>query len=242
MNLLKRNIITLAAIALLIALVCVALVACDNATTPPDDLNGGNTQAEITTITSLDEILSTLVNKYKVSEKLLTSAQRKYGSSLAVLKSENADCTGELLIAADVDGELCVATVDTDLTAGDYKARVFKSGTFTSDGSFLTYYKDGKKVTEDISESVSVTDKDGNLTVVDTSVADEKIDTLFDDVTLEKSGLKTEITNTDTEIFSLVVGNTVDEDTDVALPSLYSNYDGATDKTEVKALYSWAER
>ena len=90
MNLSKRNIFTLAAIALLIAIICVALVACDTSTTP-DDHNGGNAQADITTITSLDEILSALGDDYKVSEKVLASAQRKYGSSLAVLKSENAD-------------------------------------------------------------------------------------------------------------------------------------------------------
>ena len=110
MNLSKRNIFTLAAIALLVTVICVALVACDTSTTPPDDHNGGNTQADITTITSLDEILSALGNDYKVSEKVLASAQRKYGSALAVLKSENADGRGEILVGSDEDGALKVAT------------------------------------------------------------------------------------------------------------------------------------
>lgn len=237
MNLSKRNIFTLAAIALLVTVVCAALVACDTSTTPPDDHNGGNTQADITTITSLDEILSALGNDYKVSEKVLASAQRKYGSSLAVLKSENADGTGELLVGTDEDGTLKVATTTLTLSADDFSARVFKSGTFTRTGNTLSYYIDNEKQEEDISGALTKTAENGDLTVVDTSLADEKIDALFENVTLEESGLKTGITNTEKEIFSLVVGNVINEDTEVILPSLTYNYNSMTDKTEVKAVY-----
>lgn len=237
MNLSKRNIFTLAAIALLVTIICVALVACDTSTTPPDDHNGGNTQADITTITSLDEILSALGNDYKVSEKVLASAQRKYGSSLAVLKSENADGTGEILLGTDEDGALKVATTSLSLSAGDFTARVFKSGTFTRTGNTLSYYIDNEKQEEDISGALTKTAESGDLTVVDTSLADEKIDALFENVTLEESGLKTGITNTEKEIFSLVVGNVINEDTEVIMPSLICNYNSMTDKTEVKAVY-----
>lgn len=237
MNLSKRNIFTLAAIALLVTVVCVALVACDTSTTPPDDHNGGNAQADITTITSLDEILSALGNDYKVSEKVLASAQRKYGSSLAVLKSENADGTGEILVGTDEDGALKVATTSLSLSAGDFSARVFKSGTFTRTGNTLSYYIDNEKQEEDISGALTKTAESGDLTVVDTSLADEKIDALFENVTLEESGLKTGITNTEREIFSLVAGNVINEDTEVILPSLTCNYNSMTDKTDVKAVY-----
>lgn len=236
MNLSKRNIFTLAAIALLVTVVCVALVACDTSTTP-DDHNGGNTQADITTITSLDEILSALGNDYKVSEKVLASAQRKYGSSLAVLKSENADGTGEILVGTDEDGALKVSTTSLSLSAGDFSARVFKSGTFTRTGNTLSYYIDNEKQEEDISGALTKTAESGDLTVVDTSLADEKIDALFENVTLEESGLKTGITNTEKEIFSLVAGNVINEDTEVILPSLTCNYNSMTDKTDVKAVY-----
>lgn len=237
MNLSKRNIFTLAAIALLVTIICVALVACDTSTTPPDDHNGGNTQADITTITSLDGILSALGNDYKVSEKVLASAQRKYGSSLAVLKSENADGTGEILVGTDEDGALKVSTTSLSLSAGDFSARVFKSGTFTRTGNTLSYYIDNEKQEEDISGALTKTAESGDLTVVDTSLADEKIDALFENVTLEESGLKTGITNTEKEIFSLVAGNVINEDTEVILPSLTCNYNSMTDKTEVKAVY-----
>ena len=237
MKLSKSNIFTLMLVALTVAVACVALVACDNETTPPDDLNGGNTQADITTITSLDGILSALGNDYKVSEKVLASAQRKYGSSLAVLKSENADGTGELLVGTDEDGALKVATTSLSLSAGDFTARVFKSGTFTRTGNTLSYYIDNEKQEEDISGAFTKTAENGDLTVVDTSLADEKIDALFENVTLEESGLKTGITNTEKEIFSLVVGNVINEDTEVILPSLTCNYNSMTDKTEVKAVY-----
>lgn len=236
MNLSKRNIFTLAAIALLVTVVCVALVACDTST-PPDDHNGGNAQADITTITSLDEILSALGDDYKVSEKVLASAQRKYGSSLAVLKSENADGTGEILVGTDEDGALKVATTSLSLSAGDFTARVFKSGTFSRTGNTLSYYIDNEKQEEDISGALTKTAESGDLTVVDTSLADEKIDALFENVTLEESGLKTGITNTEKEIFSLVAGNVINEDTEVILPSLTCNYNSMTDKTEVKAVY-----
>lgn len=237
MNLSKRNIFTLAAIALLVTVICVALVACDTSTPPPDDHNGGNAQADITTITSLDEILSALGNDYKVSEKVLASAQRKYGSSLAVLKSENADGTGEILVGTDEDSALKVATTSLSLSAGDFTARVFKSGTFTRTGNTLSYYIDNEKQEEDISGALTKTAENGDLTVVDTSLADEKIDALFENVTLEESGLKTGITNTEKEIFSLVIGNVINEDTEVILPSLTCNYNSMTDKTEVKAVY-----
>ena len=236
MNLSKRNVFTLAAIALLVTVICVALVACDTSTTP-DDHNGGNAQADITTITSLDGILSALGNDYKVSEKVLASAQRKYGSSLAVLKSENADGTGEILVGTDEDGALKVSTTSLSLSAGDFSARVFKSGTFTRTGNTLSYYIDNEKQEEDISGALTKTAESGDLTVVDTSLADEKIDALFENVTLEESGLKTGITNTEKEIFSLVAGNVINEDTEVILPSLTCNYNSMTDKTEVKAVY-----
>ena len=237
MKLSKSNIFTLMLVALTVAVACVALVACDNETTPPDDLNGGNTQAEITTITSLDGILSALGNDYKVSEKVLASAQRKYGSSLAVLKSENADGTGEILVGTDEDGALKVSTTSLSLSAGDFSARVFKSGTFTRTGNTLSYYIDNKKQEEDISGALTKTADSGDLTVIDTGKADQKISALFDNVTLEESGLKTGITNTEREIFSLVVGNVINEDTEVILPSLTCNYNSMTDKTEVKAVY-----
>ena len=235
MNFSKRNILTLAAIALLVAIICVALVACDTSTTP-DDHNGGNAQADITTITSLDEILSALGNDYKASEKVLASAQRKYGSALAVLKSENADGTGELLVGTDEDGALKVATTSLSLSAGDFTARVFKSGTFTKTGDKISYYQGDKKQEEDISGAFTKTAENGDLTVIDTTKADQKISVVLDNVTLEESGLNTQITDTDKEIFALVVGNAISEDKEVFLPSLSLTYDSEANKTLVKAV------
>ena len=237
----KRRIFTALALIALAIMLCFALFACDNKTNTPGQ-NGGqngdeNTQVSVSTIDDLGKILAALGDSYSVSEKVLASAQRKYGSSLAVLKSENADGTGEILVGTDEDGALKVATTSLSLSAGDFSARVFKSGTFTRTGNTLSYYIDNEKQEEDISGALTKTAESGDLTVVDTSLADEKIDALFENVTLEESGLKTGITNTEKEIFSLVAGNVINEDTEVIMPSLTCNYNSMTDKTEVKAVY-----
>ena len=237
----KRRIFTVLAVIALAIMICFVLLACDNKTNTPGQ-NGGqngdeNTQVSVSTIDDLGEILAALGDSYSISEKVLASAQRKFGSALAVLKSENADGTGELLVGTDEDGTLKVATTSLSLSAGDFSARVFKSGTFTKTGDKISYYQGDKKQEEDISGALTKTAESGDLTVVDTSLADEKIDALFENVTLEESGLKTGIINTEKEIFSLVVGNVINEDTEVIMPSLTCNYNSMTDKTEVKAVY-----
>lgn len=237
----KRRIFTALALIALAIMLCFALLACDNKTNTPGQ-NGGqngdeNTQVSVSTIDDLGKILAALGDSYSVSEKVLASAQRKYGSSLAVLKSENADGTGEILVGTDEDGTLKVATTSLSLSADDFTARVFKSGTFTRTGNTLSYYIDNEKQEEDISGALTKTAENGDLTVVDTSLADEKIDALFENVTLEESGLNTQITDTDKVIFALVVGNAISADKEVFLPSLICNYNSMTDKTEVEAVY-----
>lgn len=237
----KRRIFTAIALIALAIMLCFALLACDNKTNTPGQ-NGGqngdeNTQVSVSTIDDLGEILAALGDNYSVSEKVFVSAQRKYGSALAVLKSENADGTGELLVGTDEDGTLKVATTTLALSADDFTARVFKSGTFTKTGDKISYYQGDKKQEEDISGAFTKTAENGDLTVIDTTKADQKISAVFDNVTLEESGLNTEITNTDKEIFALVVGNAISADKEVFLPSLICNYNSMTDKTEVKAVY-----
>lgn len=237
----KRRIFTALALIALAIMLCFALLACDNKTNTPGQ-NGGqngdeNTQVSVSTIDDLGEILAALGDSYSVSEKVLASAQRKYGFSLAVLKSENADGTGEILVGIDEDGSLKVATASLSLSADDFTARVFKSGTFTKTGDKISYYQGDKKQEEDISGAFTKTAENGDLTVIDTTKADQKISAVFDNVTLEESGLNTEITNTDKEIFELVVGNAISADKEVFLPSLICNYNSMTDKTEVEAVY-----
>lgn len=237
----KRRIFTALALIALAIMLCFALLACDNKTNTPGQ-NGGqngdeNTQVSVSTIDDLGEILAALGDNYSVSEKVFVSAQRKYGSALAVLKSENADGTGELLVGTDEDGTLKVATTTLALSADDFTARVFKSGTFTKTGDKISYYQGDKKQEEDISGAFTKTAENGDLTVIDTTKADRKISAVFDNVTLEESGLNTEITNTDKEIFELVVGNAISADKEVFLPSLICNYNSMTDKTEVEAVY-----
>ena len=236
----KRKIFTVLAVIALAIMLCFALLACDNKTNTPGQ-NGGqngdeNTQVSVSTIDDLSEIIAALVDNYSVSEKVLASAQRKYGSSLAVLKSENADGTGELLVGTDEDGALKVATTTLALSADDFTARVFKSGTFTKTGDKISYYQGGKKQEEDISGAFTKTAENGDLTVIDATKADQKISVVFDNVTLEESGLNTEITNTDKEIFILVVGNAISADKEVFLPSLSLTYDSEANKTLVKAI------
>lgn len=237
----KRRIFTVLAVIALAIMICFALLACDNKTNTTGqngDQNGNeNTQVSISIIDDLGEILATLGDSYSVSEKVLASAQRKYGFSLAVLKSENADGTGEILVGIDEDGSLKVATASLSLSADDFTARVFKSGTFTKTGDKISYYQGDKKQEEDISGAFTKTAENGDLTVIDTTKADQKISAVFDNVTLEESGLNTEITNTDKEIFELVVGNAISADKEVFLPSLICNYNSMTDKTEVEAVY-----
>lgn len=237
----KRRIFTAIAVIALAIMICFALLACDNKTNTTGqngDQNGNeNTQVSISIIDDLGEILATLGDSYSVSEKVLASAQRKYGFSLAVLKSENADGTGEILVGIDEDGSLKVATASLSLSADDFTARVFKSGTFTKTGDKISYYQGDKKQEEDISGAFTKTAENGDLTVIDTTKADQKISAVFDNVTLEESGLNTEITNTDKEIFELVVGNAISADKEVFLPSLICNYNSMTDKTEVEAVY-----
>ncbi len=237
----KRRIFTVLAVIALAIMICFALLACDNKTNTTGqngDQNGNeNTQVSISIIDDLGEILATLGDSYSVSEKVLASAQRKYGFSLAVLKSENADGTGEILVGIDEDGSLKVATASLSLSADDFTARVFKSGTFAKTGDKISYYQGDKKQEEDISGAFTKTAENGDLTVIDTTKADQKISAVFDNVTLEESGLNTEITNTDKEIFELVVGNAISADKEVFLPSLICNYNSMTDKTEVEAVY-----
>lgn len=237
----KRRIFTAIALIALAIMLCFALLACDNKTNTPGQ-NGAqnedeNTQVSVSTIDDLGEILAALGDSYSLSEKVLASAQRKYGFSLAVLKSENADGTGELLVGTDEDGALKVATTSLSLSAGDFTARVFKSGTFTKTGDKISYYQGDKKQEEDISGAFTKTAENGDLTVIDATKADQKISVVLDNVTLEESGLNTEITNTDKEIFALVVGNAISEDKEVFLPSLICDYNSMTDKTEVEAVY-----
>lgn len=237
----KRRIFTALAVIALAIMLCFALLACDNKTNTPGQ-NGGqngdeNTQVSVSTIDDLGEILAALGDSYSVSEKVLASAQRKYGSALAVLKSENADGTGELLVGTDEDGTLKVSAVSLALSADDFTARVFKSGTFTKTGDKISYYIDNEKQEEDISGAFTKTAENGDLTVIDATKADQKISAVFDNVTLEESGLNTQITDTDKVIFTLVVGNAISADKEVFLPSLICNYNSMTDKTEVEAVY-----
>lgn len=237
----KRRIFTALALIALAIMLCFVLLACDNKTNTPGQ-NGGqngdeNTQVSVSTIDDLGEILAALGDSYSISEKVLASAQRKFGSALAVLKSENADGTGELLVGTDEDGTLKVSAVSLALSADDFSARVFKSGTFTKTGDTISYYQGDKKQEEDISGAFTKTAENGDLTVIDATKADQKISAVFDNVTLEESGLNTEITNTDKEIFELVVGNAISADKEVFLPSLICNYNSMTDKTEVEAVY-----
>lgn len=237
----KRRIFTVLAVIALAIMLCFALLACDNKTNTTGqngDQNGNeNTQVSISSIDDLGEILATLGDSYSVSEKVLASAQRKYGSALAVLKSENADGTGEILVGTDEDGALKVATTSLSLSADDFTARVFKSGTFTKTGDKISYYQGDKKHEEDISGAFTKTAENGDLTVIDATKADQKISVVLDNVTLEESGLNTQITDTDKVIFALVVGNTISADKEVFLPSLICNYNSMTDKTEVEAVY-----
>lgn len=237
----KRRIFTALAVIALAIMLCFALFACDNKTNTPGQ-NGGqngdeNTQVSVSTIDDLGEILAALGDSYSISEKVLASAQRKFGSALAVLKSENADGTGELLVGTDEDGTLKVSAVSLALSADDFSARVFKSGTFTKTGDTISYYQGDKKQEEDISGAFTKTAENGDLTVIDATKADRKISAVFDNVTLEESGLNTQITDTDKVIFALVVGNAISADKEVFLPSLICNYNSMTDKTEVEAVY-----
>lgn len=237
----KRRIFTALALIALAIMLCFALLACDNKTNTPGQ-NGGqngdeNTQVSVSTIDDLGEILAALGDSYSISEKVLASAQRKFGSALAVLKSENADGTGELLVGTDEDGTLKVSAVSLALSADDFSARVFKSGTFTKTGDTISYYQGDKKQEEDISGAFTKTAENGDLTVIDATKADRKISAVFDNVTLEESGLNTQITDTDKVIFALVVGNAISADKEVFLPSLICNYNSMTDKTEVEAVY-----
>ena len=236
----KRRIFTALALIALAIMLCFVLLACDNKTNTPGQ-NGGqngdeNTQVSVSTIDDLGEILAALGDSYSISEKVLASAQRKFGSALAVLKSENADGTGEILVGTDEDGALKVATTSLSLSADDFTARVFKSGTFTKTGDKISYYQGDKKQEEDISGAFTKTAENGDLTVIDATKADQKISVVFDNVTLEESGLNTEITNTDKEIFILVVGNAISADKEVFLPSLSLTYDSEANKTLVKAI------
>lgn len=237
----KRRIFTALALIALAIMLCFVLLACDNKTNTPGQ-NGGqngdeNTQVSVSTIDDLGEILAALGDSYSISEKVLASAQRKFGSALAVLKSENADGTGELLVGTDEDGTLKVSAVSLALSADDFSARVFKSGTFTKTGDTISYYQGDKKQEEDISGAFTKTAENGDLTVIDATKADRKISAVFDNVTLEESGLNTQITDTDKVIFALVVGNAISADKEVFLPSLICNYNSMTDKTEVEAVY-----
>ena len=237
----KRRIFTALAVIALAIMLCFALFACDNKTNTPGQ-NGGqngdeNTQVSVSTIDDLGEILAALGDNYSISEKVLASAQRKYGSSLAMLKSENANGTGEILVGTDEDGTLKVSAVSLALSADDFSARVFKSGTFTKTGDKISYYIDNEKQEEDISGAFTKTAENGDMTVIDTTKADRKISAVFDNVTLEESGLNTQIADTDKVIFALVVGNAISADKEVFLPSLICNYNSMTDKTEVEAVY-----
>lgn len=195
-------------------------------------------EVEINNIDSLSEIKNLLGNNFVLSEKVEDAVKAEFGEdAIITVASENEDGSGNILVVVDVDG-VKVATTSLNILASDFNARTFASNTYTKEGNKLSYYQNQEPKEEDLQGKFTYEDASGNLTVVDLSNVDEKVLNAFEDLTLEDTGLRAEISPNDEEIFSQLLGRIISEDITIFMPTIDYDYDSTSNQTKVTLAYN----
>lgn len=195
-------------------------------------------EVEINNIDSLIEIQNLLGNNFVLSEKVEDAVKAEFGEdAIITVASENEDGSGNILVVVDVDG-VKVATTSLNILASDFNARTFASNTYTKEGNKLSYYQNQELKEEDLQGKFTYEDALGNLTVVDLSNVDEKVLNAFEDLTLEDTGLRYDISPNDEAIFSQLLGRIISEDITIFMPTIDYDYDSTSNQTKVTLAYN----
>lgn len=195
-------------------------------------------EVEINNIDSLSEIKNLLGNNFVLSEKVEDAVKAEFGEdAIITVASENEDGSGNILVVVDVDG-VKVATTSLNILASDFNARTFASNTYTKEGNKLSYYQNQELKEEDLQGKFTYEDASGNLTVVDLSNVDEKVLAAFEDLPLEDTGLRAEISPNAEEIFSQLLGRIISEDITIFMPTIDYDYDSTSNQTKVTLAYN----
>lgn len=224
---------------IVLAVICMAVctVACD----VEEEKTSGTEQVEVQVedVASVSEIYSLLGNSFVLSENVVGAVKAYYGeNNVLSIMSENSDGSGNIAVLVDDDG-LKIAEVEIALTAQDFEAKKYKKDTFTVEDKVITYYDNSEKKTEDLSDKFTYTNSQGDLYVVDVNKAKEKISLSVANASEQELNLKSEATQSDLEVFDLLLGNVVDADKTVYCPTVNSVvYDAVNDVTKVVLTYA----
>ena len=235
----KRKFFNLVVILLAVICMAVCAVACDVGETKPNPSETEYVEVEVEEVTSVTEIYSLLGNSFALSENIVGAVKAYYGEhNVLSIKSENSDGSGNIAVLVDDDG-LKIAEAEIALTAQDFDAKKYKKYTFTVEDKVITYYENSIKKTADLSDKFTYTDPQGDLYVVDVNKAKEKISLSVANASEQELNLKSEATQSELEVFDLLLGNIIEEDKTVFCPTVNSVvYDTVNDVTKVVISYA----
>lgn len=191
---------------------------------------------QITEVGSLDQIQTMLGENFSVSEQIKTAAAQKFGNNLVSLMSENANGSGKLVAFYQEDGMLKKATTEIELKANDFDAKIYEYGTFTEEGSTLSFYQNNQEQTVDTTGKFVSTLPEG-LAVIDTSVAETKIANAISAMQSQNLGLQTDLDEVGKEDLKTMLGFVIDQSGTAHLPTLTLEYDRVSNQTT--ATYSY---
>ena len=233
----KRKFFNLVVIVLAVICMAACAVACD----VEEEKTSGTEQVEVQVegVASVSEIYSLLGNSFVLSENVVGAVKAYYGeNNVLSIMSENSDGSGNVVALLGGDG-LKIAEAEIALTAQDFDAKKYKKDTFTVEDKVITYYENSEKKTADLSDKFSYTDSQGDLYVVNVNKAKEKISRVVANASEQELNLKSEATQSELEVFDLLLGNVIDADKTVYCPTVNSVvYDAVNDVTKVVLTYA----
>ncbi len=196
-------------------------------------------EVDVNDVTSLSEIYSLLGNNFVLSEKIEDAVKATYGAdSIVSISSENSDGSGKVAVVVDENG-LKIESTEIALSEEDFDAKKYENGTFALNDDNLTFYQDGEEQTVSLEGKFYYTDALGDLYVIDTYKADQKILSAFENTSVEELQVKSSISESELEIFNLLLGNIIDGDKTVFYPTVNDiTYNKANDSTKVNLSYA----
>lgn len=235
----KRKFFNLVVIVLAVICMAVCAISCDVGETKPNQSETEHVEVDVEEVTSVTEIYSLLGKSFVLSENVVGAVKAYYGeNNVLSIMSENSDGSGNVVALLGGDG-LKIAETKIALTAQDFDAKKYKKDTFTVEDKVITYYENSIKKTADLSDKFSYTDSQGDLYVVDVNKAKEKISLSVANASEQELNLKSEATQSELEVFDLLLGNVIEEDKTVFCPTVNSVvYDTVNDATKVVISYA----
>lgn len=235
----KRKFFNLVVIVLAVICMAVCAISCDVGETKPNPSETEYVEVDVEEVTSVTEIYSLLGNSFALSENVVGAVKAYYGeNNVLSIMSENIDGSGNVVALLGGDG-LKIAETKIALTAQDFDAKKYKKDTFTVEDKVITYYENSIKKTADLSDKFTYTDSQGDLYVVDVNKAKEKISRVVANASEQELNLKSEATQSELEVFDLLLGNIIDADKTVFCPTVNSVvYDAVNDVTKVVLTYA----